>query len=103
MEQTLSSQHQAKILEYRHISSATGDIVKYIRDRKYRKTKSLATRWKKFNSIAMGGVEPNCIYTIAGISGSGDVVLFKNIAVYTRNRIDNYRANTGNAEMQIPW
>ena len=71
MEQTLSSQPQAKILEYRHISSATGDIVKYIRDRKYRKTKSLATRWKKFNSIAMGGVEPNCIYTIAGISGSG--------------------------------
>ena len=51
----------------------------------------------------MGGVEPNCIYTIAGISGSGDVVLFKNIAVYTGNRIDNYRANTGNAEMQIPW
>ena len=71
MEQTLSSQNKAKILEYRHISSATGDIVKYIRDRKYRKTKSLATRWKKFNSIAMGGVEPNCIYTIAGISGSG--------------------------------
>ena len=26
-----------------------------------------------------------------------------NIAVYMRNRIDNYRANTGNAEMRIPW
>lgn len=90
MEQTLSSEHKAKILEYRHISSATGDIVKYIRDRKYKKTKSLATRWKKFNNIAMGGIEPNCIYTIAGISGSGDVVLF-NTNMYCRLYEESYR------------
>jgi len=29
------------------------------------------TRWSKFNRQCMGGIEPNAIYTIAGISGCG--------------------------------
>jgi replicative DNA helicase len=33
--------------------------------------KSLKTKWEKFNNQAMGGIEPNSIYTFAGISGSG--------------------------------
>ena len=32
---------------------------------------SLKTRWAKFNRQCMGGIEPNTVYTIAGISGSG--------------------------------
>jgi len=60
-----------KTLTYRHISTATNEIVKYIHDRRTHKVKSLATRWPKFNRLAMGGIEPNVIYTIAGISGSG--------------------------------
>lgn len=67
MEQTSNN----KILVYKHISTATNEIVKYISDRKNKKVSSLSTRWQKFNKLAMGGIEPNSIYTIAGISGSG--------------------------------
>ena len=70
------SNNTEKILQYRHISSATSEIVDYIYSRKNNLIRSLATRWKKFNAITMGGIEPNAIYTIAGISGSGDIVLF---------------------------
>ena len=69
MEQKLNNTD--KILQYRHISSATSEIINYMSDRKYGKVKSLKTRWRKFNAITMGGIEPNAIYTIAGISGSG--------------------------------
>ena len=65
------SNNAEKILQYRHISSATSEIVDYIYSRKNNLIRSLATRWKKFNAITMGGIEPNAIYTIAGISGSG--------------------------------
>ena len=60
-----------KVLGYRHISTATNEIVNYIQDRRKKRVKSLATRWPKFNRLAMGGIEPNVIYTIAGVSGSG--------------------------------
>jgi replicative DNA helicase len=63
--------NQPKILEFKHISSATSDIVRYINDRRKFIVRSLRTRWDKFNKLAMGGIEPNAVYTIAGISGSG--------------------------------
>lgn len=66
MEQTSN-----KVLEYKHISSATNEIVKYINDRRLNRVSSLKTRWDKFNKLAMGGIEPNAIYAVAGISGSG--------------------------------
>lgn len=66
MEQTSS-----KTLSFRHISIATSEAVEYIRKRKNHEIQSLATRWKKFNKSCMGGIEPNTIYTIVGISGSG--------------------------------
>ena len=66
MEQTSS-----KTLAFRHISTATSEAVEYIRKRKNHEIQSLATRWKKFNKSCMGGIEPNTIYTIVGISGSG--------------------------------
>ena len=66
MEQTSS-----KTLSFRHISTATNEAVEYIRKRKNHEIQSLRTRWKKFNKSCMGGIEPNTIYTIVGISGSG--------------------------------
>ena len=71
MEQQSNNELQFKPLAYKHISSATKEIVNYIGERKTGKVKSLKTRWQKFNRLAMGGIEPNAIYTIAGISGSG--------------------------------
>jgi replicative DNA helicase len=60
-----------KPVSFRHISKATEEIVDYIEERRVGNTTSLKTRWKKFNEVCMGGIEPNTIYTIAGISGSG--------------------------------
>ena len=40
-------------------------------ERRTGKVKSLKTRWERFNNTCMGGIEPNSIYTFAGISGSG--------------------------------
>ncbi len=67
----LMEQKSNKVLPYKHISSAAKEIVTYIKDRRYKKTKSLKTAWSKFNRLTMGGIEPNIIFTIAGISGSG--------------------------------
>lgn len=64
-------QMSSKTLSFRHISTATSEAVEYIRKRKNHEIQSLATRWKKFNKSCMGGIEPNTIYTIVGISGSG--------------------------------
>jgi ABC-type lipoprotein export system ATPase subunit len=64
-------QQSSKILAYKHISSSTNEIVKYIKDRRTKVSKSLATRWPKFNKLSMGGLEPGIIMSIAGISGSG--------------------------------
>lgn len=58
-------------LPFRHISTATKEAVEYIKNRKNHTIQSLKTRWNKFNKSCMGGIEPNTIYTIVGISGSG--------------------------------
>ena len=60
-----------RTLSYRHISRAADEIVEYIDKRRQGAIKSIKTRWDKFNDQCMGGIEPNTIYTIAGISGSG--------------------------------
>lgn len=58
-------------LLYKHVFEHANEIDSYIDKRRKRNIKSLKTRWKKFNNICMGGIEPNVVYTIAGISGSG--------------------------------
>lgn len=47
------------------------EAISYIAGRREHKIVSLKTRWEKFNKQCMGGIEPNTVYTIAGISGSG--------------------------------
>jgi len=59
-------------LKYRQIAEPTKEILSYINNRRKGYITSLKTRWHKFNRQCMGGIEPNTIYTIAGISGSGN-------------------------------
>lgn len=59
----------SKILQYVRINKATEDIVRYIDDRRRGSNISLKTRWNKYNSVCMGGIEPNILITIGGISG----------------------------------
>lgn len=56
---------------YRHISAVVDEAIDYIKLRKDHKIEPLKTRWQKFNKLCNGGIEPGCVYTIAGISGSG--------------------------------
>jgi replicative DNA helicase len=58
-------------LPIRPISVVANEALNYIKARKDHNVISLATRWKKLNRCCMGGIEPNTVYTIAGISGSG--------------------------------
>ena len=85
-------------LPFKHISDATNEAIVYIKRRKNHEIEPLKSRWNKFNEMCCGGIEPGCVYTIAGASGTG-----KNIAVYIRNNINYYRAKTGKSEMIIPW
>ena len=64
MEQNLSN--------IRPMSVVAQEAINYIRGRREHNIVSLQTRWKKFNKQCMGGIEPNTVYTIAGISGSGN-------------------------------
>lgn len=64
-------QSSSKPLLIRHIKEPTHEILSYIDNRRKGIVKSLKTRWHKFNTQCMGGIEPNAIYSIGGISGSG--------------------------------
>lgn len=56
----------------RPMSVVAQEAINYIAARRDHTVTSLKTRWKKFNRQCMGGIEPNTVYTIAGISGSGN-------------------------------
>lgn len=55
----------------RPMSVVANEAVRYIAGRRNNEIISLKTRWSKFNKQCMGGIEPNTVLTIAGISGSG--------------------------------
>lgn len=74
----MEQQKSSNTLTFRHISAATNEAVEYIKKRKNHEIQSLKTRWNKFNKQCMGGIEPNTIYTIVGISGSGNIYIFIN-------------------------
>ena len=58
-------------IAYKTIAQAAKESVDYIRARKDHTIVPLKTRWKKFNKVCCGGIEPGMILTIAGISGTG--------------------------------
>jgi len=60
-----------KTLPFKTISQVADESVSYIKARKDKTIVPLKTRWKKFNKVCCGGIEPNMIITIAGGSGSG--------------------------------
>lgn len=68
-------------LPIRPISVVANEALNYIKARKEHNIISLATRWKKLNRCCMGGIEPNTVYTIAGISGSGKSSFANEISV----------------------
>ena len=53
------------------MSVVAQEAINYIAGRREHSITSLKTRWVKFNKQCMGGIEPNTVYTIAGISGTG--------------------------------
>lgn len=53
------------------MSVVAQEAINYIAGRREHTLSSLKTRWNKFNKQCMGGIEPNIVMTIAGISGSG--------------------------------
>lgn len=67
MEMTLSG----KNITVKSIQTASDEIIKHIDDRRKGITASLRTRWPRFNRLCNGGIEPNILFTVAGISGSG--------------------------------
>lgn len=71
MRRITMEQQSSNIMQYKTIAEATAESVKYIESRKNHTIVPLKTRWNKFNKVCCGGIEPNMIITIAGISGSG--------------------------------
>lgn len=62
---------EQNLYNVRPMSQVAQEAVNYIAGRREHKISSLKTRWNKFNKQCMGGIEPNTVMTIAGISGSG--------------------------------
>lgn len=56
---------------FKHISQAATEAVEYIRKRRDHEIDPLKSRWNKFNFMIGGGIEPGCVYTIVGASGTG--------------------------------
>ena len=64
-------QNYVNPLPFKHISTAANEAVTYIRRRKNHEIEPLKSRWNKFNEMCCGGIEPGCVYTIVGASGTG--------------------------------
>jgi len=77
MEKGLSSENSP--LEIRSIKEVTDEEIKYIDDRRKGLIKSLATPWKKYNDVAMGGIEWGTLHTIGGMSGSGKTAILNQL------------------------
>lgn len=67
-QQIVMEQSSFKIRPMRQVAQ---EAINYIAGRREHNIVSLKTRWNKFNKQCMGGIEPNTVYTIAGVSGTG--------------------------------
>lgn len=67
-----------KPLSFKRIDTSVDEAKAYINDRRLGNIKSLKTRWRKFNNLCMGGLTPDSLVTIAGMSSSGKTA-FANI------------------------
>ena len=89
------------IADIKHISTATDEILDYINHRRKGTIRSLRTRWPKFNRQCMGGIEPNAIYSVCGISGSGKSSFANSLEtdLFDLNPHDNFVVLNFNYEM----
>lgn len=62
------------------MSVISQEAIDYIKGRRDHSIVSLKTRWSKLNKQTMGGIEPNVVWTISGISGSGKSSIANEIA-----------------------
>jgi len=69
-------------LEIRHIRDAANESAVYIDQRRKGIVSSLSTPWKKYNQVAMGGIEWGTIHTIAGMSGSGKTAIINQLETH---------------------
>ena len=92
---------EQKPLPWRHISEASNAALRYIDGRRKGEIKSLATPWKKFNNISMGGIEWQTITTIAGMSGSGKTAVLGQLETGLKdlNEKDDFAILSFNFEM----
>ena len=63
------------IPKFQTIAEVAEEATTYINNRRKHLITPLKTRWNKFNRACCGGIEPNMVFTIAGISGSGKSAL----------------------------
>jgi len=66
-----STARDSSKLKLTHISTATKQAVQIVSNRRKGINETLITPWPKLNKAFFGGVEPQTVFTIAGISGSG--------------------------------
>ena len=66
-------QQFTNIPEFKTISQVAEEATSYINSRRKHLINPLKTRWKKFNKACCGGIEPNLVFPIAGISGTGKI------------------------------
>lgn len=71
----LMEQQFIDIPEFRTIEQVADEATAYIDSRRKHLIQPLKTRWNKFNKACCGGIEPNMVFTIAGISGAGKSAL----------------------------
>lgn len=76
MEQT---SYSTKLPHIRHIYDVAKELDVYVEKRRTGEERSLKTKWDKLNKTLMGGIEPNTILTIGGMSGSGKSALLNMI------------------------
>lgn len=86
-------------LEIRHIRDATRESAIYIDQRRKGIISSLSTPWKKYNQVAMGGIEWGTIHTIAGMSGSGKTAIINQLETHLVTANDDVTVLSFNFEM----
>jgi len=87
------------VSEIKHISKATNEILEYIDKKRKGEIKELRTRWSKINKNMP--IEWHCLYTIAGISGSGKSSFANELetSLFDFNRDEDFAVLSFNYEM----
>lgn len=95
------AEKSCKILPFITVEEAARQEVRYIRDRKDKKIKSLKTPWKKFDRAGMNGIEWGTITTIGGMSGSGKTAILNELesGLFDLNPDENFAVLSNNFEM----